>query len=168
MQLFSCKVLYHNMLSCKEFFSLLNENNISALVDIRRFPGSKRYPHFNRDSLKNTCIEKNIKYFHFEALGGRRTPVLDSKNFAWKNDAFRGFADYQDTEEYKKAVNQLLEIATEVTTTYMCSEALWWKCHRALVSDDLKKRGWTVIHIIGKGKTEEHPFTSVAKQHQLL
>jgi uncharacterized protein (DUF488 family) len=158
----------HSTRSEEEFFSLLQQNNIKALADIRRFPFSRRYPHFNGELLAKSCAEKDIKYFHFESLGGRRKAVVDSKNFAWKNDAFRGYADYQETEEYHNAINELLKIAIEIPTCYMCSEAVWWRCHRALVSDDLKRRGWKVLHIISKTKIEEHPYTTVARQQQLF
>jgi uncharacterized protein (DUF488 family) len=158
----------HSTRSEEEFFSLLLENGIKVLADVRRFPGSKRYPHFNSESLKLECEKRNIQYFHFESLGGRRRPNADSKNVAWKNDAFRGYADYQETDDYQNAIQQLLELAEVSPTAYMCSEAVWWRCHRALISDDLKKRGWTVIHILNKGKTQEHPYSTVARQHQLF
>jgi uncharacterized protein (DUF488 family) len=158
----------HSTRSEEEFYSLLAENRISVLADVRRFPGSRRYPQFNRESLINMCRERNIEYLHFESLGGRRKPVTDSKNTEWKHEAFRGYADYQETDEYQNAIQLLINTASESSTAYMCSEALWWKCHRALISDDLKNRGWRVMHILGKGKTEEHPYTTVARQHRLL
>jgi uncharacterized protein (DUF488 family) len=151
-----------------DFFSLLKENSIELLADVRRYPGSKRFPHFNRKELEESCSQKGIKYFHFEKLGGRRTPLADSKNTAWRNSAFRGYADYQETEDYLESIDELIELARNNVTAYMCSEVLWWKCHRALISDDLKKRGWKVIHILGKGKTEEHPFSAVERQKQLF
>jgi uncharacterized protein (DUF488 family) len=158
----------HSTRSEEKFFSLLEENGISALADVRRFPGSRRYPQFNLEELKKACKERSIEYFHFGTLGGRRIPVKNSKNVAWENAAFRGYADYQDTTEYREAIDQLQEFASEKLTAYMCSEALWWRCHRALISDDLKKREWNVIHIMDKGKTIVHPYTTVARQQALF
>src|SRR4051812_48495830 len=109
----------HSTRSEEEFFSLLKENDIHILVDIRRFPGSKRYPHFNSDNMQKSCEIRSIRYFHFESLGGRRKPLSDSKNTSWRNDAFRGYADYQDTKEYQAAIKQLLELAAESPTAYM-------------------------------------------------
>ena len=104
-----------------------------------------------------------IRYIHMEALGGRRKPQQGSKDDRWRNPAFRGYADYMETGEYQGALSNLESIASKQATAYMCSEALWWQCHRSLVSDNLKARGWTVLHILAANKTEEHPYTAPAR-----
>jgi uncharacterized protein (DUF488 family) len=146
------------------FISLLKENGIKLLADVRRFPGSKRYPQFNKDTLADSLGKAEIRYQHFPELGGRRKPKPDSPNTAWRNASFRGYADYMETEEFRKAITRLVDFANDVgPTAIMCAEALWWRCHRALISDFLKARGSEVIHIIDHNKTELHPFTSAAR-----
>lgn len=153
----------HSTRSAEEFISILEHYKIQLLADIRRFPGSKRYPHFNKEALQKLLKEHRITYKHFEALGGRRTPNKDSKNTGWRLAAFRGYADYMETSEFKEAVHQLEKEAAETPTAYMCSEAVWWSCHRSLVSDHLKARGWTVIHIMDSKNSQEHPYTKPAR-----
>ena len=157
------------------FISLLEENGIKLLADVRQFPGSKRYPQFNKDTLADWLGKAEIRYQHFPELGGRRKPRPDSRNTGWRNASFRGYADYMETEEFRKAIARLVDLATgrvrpsgglvnEVgPTAIMCAEALWWRCHRALISDFLKVRGFEVIHIVDHSKTEPHPFTSAAR-----
>lgn len=99
-------------------------------------------------------------------LGGRRKPNPGSTNTAWRNVSFRGYADYMQTDEFRNNIDVLESLALNIRTAYMCSEAPWWKCHRALVSDYLKTHGWVVLHILGKGKVTEHPFTTVARPVQ--
>ncbi len=107
--------------------------------------------------------ESNIEYNHMIELGGRRKPRPDSKNTGWRLASFRGYADYMETNAFQMAVEKLEDFGMKQRTAYMCSEAVWWRCHRALVSDYLKIRGWTVMHIVGKGKAQEHPYSSPAK-----
>ena len=139
---------------------------IELLADIRSYPGSRRYPQFNKEALMKSLPEKNISYLHFPELGGRRKTTPDSKNTAWHNAAFRGYADYMETKEFEAGIKKLEDIALEKRTAYMCSEAVWWRCHRSLVSDYLKIRGWNVQHIMGIGKSQEHPYTPAAKIKQ--
>ena len=153
----------HSIRSESEFLDLLKTYNIQVLADIRNFPGSKRYPHFNGDHLEKVLQAHGIRYMHFKDLGGHRQPRPDSINTAWRSMAFRGYADYMRTEAFEKSLDELLEVAGRERTAYMCSEALWWKCHRALVSDFLKVRGWKVLHIMDLNKLEEHSFTRAAK-----
>ncbi len=105
----------------------------------------------------------DVKYCHIVELGGRRKPKPDSKNTGWRLDSFRGYADYMETEAFQFGIKKLEDIALRERAAYMCSEAVWWSCHRALVSDYLKVRGWTVMHIMGNQKVQEHPYTSPAK-----
>lgn len=146
------------------FISLLEEKGIKLVADVRMFPGSKRYPQFNRESLAKTLSAHGISYEHFPELGGRRKSRKDSRNTAWRNESFRGYADYMETEEFGRGVERLLDLANEAgPAAIMCAEAVWWRCHRALISDFLKARGIDVTHIVGAGKTEPHPFTSAAR-----
>lgn len=153
----------HSTHSTEEFIALLQAFDIQVLVDIRRFPGSRRYPDFNRENLTEALQKAGIDYRHLEGLGGRRKVQPNSKNDRWRNSSFRGYADYMETVEFKNAVTTLEAIATQQPTAYMCAEAVWWRCHRALVSDYLKAKGWTVCHIMPTSKVEEHPYTSPAR-----
>ena len=160
------KIIYtigHSTRTEDEFISILRSFSIQLLADIRTYPGSGRYPHFNKENLQQTLPEHGIAYKHFPALGGRRKALKDSKNTAWKNEAFRGYADYMGTESFISGIKELEELAEQYTTAYMCSEAVWWRCHRSLVSDHLKWKGWKVLHMMGEGKSQEHPYTSPAK-----
>jgi len=145
------------------FVNMLQSFDVRLLADIRRFPGSRKYPHFNSEALAASLKQSGIEYMHLPELGGRRKPLPDSRNTAWRNDAFRGYADYMETDEFKAAARGLEALAMEQPLAYMCSEAVWWRCHRALVSDYLKKAGWRVMHIMGAGKATEHPYTAPAR-----
>lgn len=142
---------------------MLKAFEIETLVDIRRYPGSRKYPHFNKDHLEKSLPEKEIQYLHYEDLGGRRKVKPDSHNTAWRLDSFRGYADYMETDSFKKAIEKLEILAKEKRVAYMCSEAVWWSCHRSLVSDYLKNEGWNVQHIMSKTKSNEHPYTKPAR-----
>lgn len=153
----------HSTRTQEEFIKILHSFSIETLVDIRAYPGSKRYPHFNKENLEIHLPANNIGYVHLKSLGGRRQPKPDSKNTVWKNEGFRGYADYMETGEFKTAIHQLEAIAIKQKTAYMCSEAVWWSCHRSLVSDYLKINGWIVYHIMESGKATEHTYTKPAK-----
>lgn len=153
----------HSNKSFEEFVQTLKSFDIRMLVDIRRFPGSRKYPHFNKSSLEGGLKKEGISYIHLESLGGRRRPRPDSRNDRWTNEAFRGYADYMETEEFKNAIGQLKSVALAERSAIMCSEVLWWQCHRSLVSDQLKSEEWTVIHIMGIGKSKEHPYSPAAQ-----
>src|SRR5688500_9443461 len=120
----------HSTRSIKEFLSLLEVNGIRLLVDIRTLPGSRRYPHFNKESLSESLKENDIRYEHLLGLGGRRKPNPHSINVAWRNASFRGYADYMQTDEFMGHAARLETMARNTRTAYMCSEAPWWKCHR--------------------------------------
>jgi len=149
----------HSTRSAEEFGQILLAHGIQVLVDVRSFPGSKRYPQFNRAALAESLREIGIEYRHEPRLGGRRTPRADSHNTAWKNASFRAYADHMETEEFRKGIKDLLEVAEQSRTAVMCAEALWWRCHRRLISDYLKTEGHAVIHILDRNKTQEHPVT---------
>ena len=153
----------HSTRSGEDFGQILTAHGIQVLVDVRSFPGSRRYPQFNRSTLNESLASIGIKYRHEPRLGGRRTPRADSHNTAWRNASFRAYADHMETDEFRQGVEELLELAASARTAVMCAEALWWRCHRSLISDYLKAAGQSVVHIIDEVKTEEHPFTSAAR-----
>jgi uncharacterized protein (DUF488 family) len=154
----------HSTRSIDTFISLLKANGIKVLVDVRTWPGSKRYPQFNKEKLLDSLGKAGIRYEHFPELGGRRKAKQDSKNTAWRNESFRGYADYMETEEFDKGVKRILDLAAEAgPTSIMCAEAVWWRCHRSLISDYLKARDIEVLHIVDANKTERHPYTSAAR-----
>jgi uncharacterized protein (DUF488 family) len=153
----------HSTRSAAEFNEILTAHHINALVDVRSFPGSRRYPQFNKQQLAASLPANGIAYFHLPELGGRRRARKDSPNTAWKNEAFRGYADYMASEQFQHGIERLLEIAGERSAAVMCAEALWWRCHRSLISDFLKARGLEVIHIIDATHDQRHPYTSAAR-----
>ena len=154
----------HSTRSIEEFIAALQAHGIKLLGDVRLLPGSKRYPHFNSDVLAASLTSSGIGYEHFRELGGRRRPRPDSPNNAWRNDAFRGYADHMETPEFEAGVARLLASSGEIgPTAMMCAEAVWWRCHRGLVSDYLKVRGIEVLHIMDAKKADPHPWTSAAK-----
>ena len=147
----------HSTRALDEFIAMLKSLKIESVADIRSFPGSRRYPHFNKEALEVSLPENKIKYTHLKELGGRRKVKPDSINTGWRVAAFRGYADYMETNAFMIAIKELEAIASNERTAYMCSEAVWWRCHRSLVSDYLKVNGWTVMHIMGIVTVEEHP-----------
>jgi uncharacterized protein (DUF488 family) len=154
----------HSTRGIDEFISLLKENLIKLLVDVRAFPGSKRYPQFNKDALKESLTARGIRYEHFAELGGKRKSKPDSRNTAWRNASFRAYADYMETEQFQRGIERLLEAAAETgPTAIMCAEAVWWRCHRSLIADYLKARGVEVLHILGANKVDPHPYTPAAR-----
>jgi uncharacterized protein (DUF488 family) len=152
----------HSTHPIETFTEILLANEIEVLVDVRTYPGSRRYPQFNKPELAASLESIGIRYQHEPRLGGRRTPRKDSHNTAWRNAQFRGYADHMETPEFEKGIKELLELAEHSRTTVMCAEAVWWRCHRSLIADYLKAQGHTVIHILDAKKTEEHPYTSAA------
>lgn len=150
----------HSTRSIEEFNAILKSFQIEVLADVRHYPGSRKFPQFNQEPLQENLSQQGVTYLSMVDLGGRRKPLPDSTNTVWKNEAFRGYADYMETEAFKRGIDKLKETATLKRTAYMCSEAVWWRCHRALISDHLKEDGWTVLHIMKADKANEHPFTS--------
>ena len=153
----------HSVKPLEEFLELLHLNGIKTLADVRRFPGSRKYPHFGQEALAKELPENGIQYLHFPELGGRRKPLKNSRNIIWRNEAFKGYADYMATEEFQEGLSRLEAASAESPTAMMCSEVLWWRCHRSLISDLLKSNGYRVHHILSPTQVQEHPFTSAAK-----
>lgn len=160
------KVLWtigHSTRTLKDFLTLLRKNGIQLLADVRRFPGSRKFPHFNRQELADTLQAEGSAYLHFPGLGGKRTGHEDSKNTSWRNASFRAYADYMETPEFRQSAQDLMHLALEKKTCILCSEAVWWRCHRGLIADYFKSKDWTVYHILSETKTEEHPYTPPAR-----
>jgi len=153
----------HSTRPLEEFVAMLDSFNIKLIADIRSYPGSRKFPQFNKEALEVSLPQNNIQYVHIKELGGRRKANPDSKNTAWRHVAFRSYADYMETDTFKEGIKELEQIAVKQRTAYMCSEAVWWRCHRSMVSDYLKLRGWKVMHIMGMEKATEHPYTSPAR-----
>jgi uncharacterized protein (DUF488 family) len=144
------------------FLGILGREGIRAVADVRRFPASRKHPQFNRPPLARSLALAGIDYQGFTELGGRRTPRPDSRNRAWRNAGFQGYADYMESQAFAAGIQRLLRLARGTPTAIMCAEALWWRCHRALIADCLKSGGLTVIHLNVEG-SEEHPYTSAAQ-----
>ncbi len=153
----------HSTRPLDELVAMLREAGVERLADVRRYPGSRRNPQFSAESLAVSIPEAGIDYVPMPDLGGRRPTRPDSPHTAWRNTSFRGYADYMDTPEYARASARLADLARERTTAVMCAEAPWWRCHRSLISDDFKARGWKVIHLINPGRSQEHPWTPAAR-----
>lgn len=142
---------------------MLETYEIKQLIDVRRFPGSNKFPHFNKENLESTLHENHIDYKHLEVLGGRRKASLDSENTVWRHPSFRAYADYMETSDFKSAIENLEDLASQLPSAMMCSEAVWWSCHRSMISDQLKANGWKVWHIMSLNTKTEHPYTKPAK-----
>jgi uncharacterized protein (DUF488 family) len=137
------------------------------LADIRRFPGSRRFPHFSGEALAHSLPRAGIAYEHFVDLGGRRKPAKNSPNGAWDSDQFRGYADHMGTREFQAAIDRLLDPAPgeaeQPPTAILCAEAVPWRCHRNLTADELVRRGVEVIHILGPGSAKAHELNKMAR-----
>ncbi|MDI9239733.1 DUF488 domain-containing protein [Lysobacter sp. LF1] len=153
----------HSTREWQDFVDLLAQAGVEALADVRRYPASRRHPQFTAANMAQALPRAGLEYRPMPALGGRRRARADSPHTAWRNAAFRGYADYMDTGEYHAARDALEALAEHRRTAILCAEAHWTQCHRALISDDLKARGWRVIHLIAPGRSEEHPYTKAAR-----
>jgi uncharacterized protein (DUF488 family) len=153
----------HSTRNLDDFLRLLEMNRIEAVADVRSYPGSRRYPHFNVEALSASLIEKGIEYVPIKKLGGRRRAAANSPNTVWRNAAFRGYADHMETEEFRQGITELLSLARRRRTAVMCAEAVWWRCHRSMISDYLKASEITVEHILNEKKNVIHPFTATAR-----
>ena len=125
----------HSTHPIEEFLNLLRNHQIQVVADVRRFPGSCRHPHFGQENLSTALQQNGIDYVHFPELGGRRKARPDSRNTAWRVEAFRGYADYMETTDFCTGMERLLEMADAKQSCIMCAEALWWQCHRGLIAD---------------------------------
>jgi len=152
----------HSNRPLTEFLAMLRAHTVKMLVDVRSVPKSRHNPQFNRDTLPEPLAEAGIGYIHLAALGGLRHPANDSRNTAWKNLSFRGYADYMQTPEFARGIEELLRIDSLSPAAIMCAEAVPWRCHRSLIADALTARGIPVWHILGEHREEPHRVTSFA------
>ncbi|HEY0879220.1 MAG TPA: DUF488 domain-containing protein [Zeimonas sp.] len=152
----------HSSRSLDEFLALLAAHRIECIADVRRHAGSRKHPQFNPDALARSLGERGIDYVAMPDLGGRRSTRGDSPHTVWRNPSFRGYADYMDSPAFAEALDRLAALAGASRTAMMCSEAVWWRCHRSMISDALKACGWCVLHVLDAGPAKEHPYTSAA------
>lgn len=153
----------HSTRTLEDLLDVLATYRIETVADVRRFPGSRRHPQFAGDALRRTLPAHGIEYHWLPKLGGRRRVQPDSPNDAWRTAAFRGYADYLASSDFAEGLAALLALAAQRRTAMMCAEAVWWRCHRALISDVLRVRGIEVIHIIDATHSTPHPYTSPAR-----
>ena len=153
----------HSTRSLEDLLRLLRAFHIAHLADVRTIPRSRHTPQFNRETLKVDLPKAALQYVHLPLLGGlRKSPGKGSPNSGWHNASFRGFADYMQTDEFARGLDELWALAGQVRTAMMCAEALYWRCHRALIADAFTIRGGTVHHILSDLKVETHRVTSFA------
>ena len=153
----------HSTRTAGELLAVLAAHQIEAVVDVRRFPGSRRLPQFGSAALEQSLRASGTSYAWIEALGGRRKALAASPNDAWDNDAFRGYADHTASEEFAGGLSELLTIASGMRTTVMCAELLWWRCHRRIIADVLTSLGHEVRHISDEGAADLHELAAPAR-----
>lgn len=153
----------HSTRTFGAFADLIAVHGVEVVADVRRYPGSRRWPHFGAVALAEALATRGIGYESFPELGGRRTPRPDSPNTAWRSTQFQGYADYMETEEFSEALTRLANLGCGYRTAIMCSEAVWWRCHRALIADALRWSGYQVRHILSTKTPAAHPYTSAAR-----
>jgi uncharacterized protein (DUF488 family) len=153
----------HSTHSIGEFLAILAAHGVEQLCDIRTIPKSRHNPQFNRDELAGSCAVADIAYAHLAGLGGLRHPRKDSINTAWQNASFRGYADYMQTPEFARSLDELIALAATRRTAIMCAEAVPWRCHRSLVADALTARGIPVEHIMSSKIRKLHAYTPYAR-----
>jgi uncharacterized protein (DUF488 family) len=155
--------LGHSTRTLAELLALLRERGVRTLVDVRRFPGSRRHRHFNREPLAAALGEAGIEYRHEPDLGGRRSARADSPNTAWRVEGFRAYADHMATPEFHAALDRLLGAETRRPAALLCAEAVPWRCHRQLIADALVAHGHAVRHILAPERTQEHELNPAAR-----
>jgi uncharacterized protein (DUF488 family) len=153
----------HSTRTIDDFVAVLRAHAIEALIDVRRFPASRRLPWFNAEPLAAALDKAGIDYRSLPSLGGRRAPAPDSMNTGWRNDSFRGYADHMQTEEFANGLFELLIVAGGLNTTVMCAELLWWRCHRRLIADQLLVLGEEVRHIESVQPAAPHSLIEPAR-----
>ena len=153
----------HSTRSLDEFLELLRLHEIEEIADVRSFPGSRKYPHFGQEALAETLQKHGVAYEWFKDLGGRRRPDPHSPHTTWRNASFRAYADYMQTPAFREALRELTQRAENARIALMCAEAVWWRCHRSMVSDALCVQGTTVVHIMDERHETVHPMTGPAR-----
>ncbi len=152
----------HSTRTLEFFIRMLKAHEVTIVVDIRTVPRSKHNPQFNKETLPDELKAAGIEYIHMPGLGGLRHPLTDSQNTGWRNNSFRGFADYMQTEEFEENLKTLINISGQGRIALMCAEAVPWRCHRSLIADALIIRGIKVEHIMSLSRTQPHKLTPFA------
>ena len=153
----------HSTHDIEAFIALLEGAGAEHVADVRRFPSSRRLPHFNQPALEASLADRGIGYSWLgEELGGRRKSDPASRNGGWEVDAFRAYADFMATPEFERGILALEELAGERRTAFMCAEGPWWRCHRRLVADAMLVHGWEVEHVMPDGRAQPHALTEFA------
>jgi len=151
----------HGARTIDQFLAVLGDAGVGALVDVRRYPGSRRHPQFGREALAREVETAGLRYaWQGETLGGRRAPRAGSRHTALRNASFAAYADHMDTSQFRDAVDGLIASAAAGVPAVMCAETLWWHCHRMLIADALVMRGATVEHLIEPGVGQPHRLTA--------
>lgn len=153
----------HSTRTLDELVALMRPFGVETLVDIRTVPRSRHNPQFNIDALGPSLATRGIGYIHLASLGGLRKARKDSANLGWRNESFRGYADYMQTPGFERGLADLVALASHGHAAVMCAEAVPWRCHRSLVADALVARGIAVEHIIGPGRASAHKLTAFAR-----
>jgi uncharacterized protein (DUF488 family) len=155
----------HSTRTFEEFVGILQAHGVQMVVDIRTIPGSRRNPQFNQETLPVSLNMSGIDYGQLKELGGLRHPKADSVNKGWRNESFRGFADYMQTPDFEAGINELIRLSQSTLVAIMCAEALPWRCHRSLIADALLVRGIQVEHIMTLKTRTKHSMTKFASIH---
>jgi uncharacterized protein (DUF488 family) len=153
----------HSTHPFEEFAAMLGAHGIERLVDVRTIPKSRRHPQYNTEFLAAELPARSIDYVHMKSLGGLRKPAKNSRNTGWRNESFRGYADYMATEEFQQGMNRLIDLAREKRTAMMCAEGVPWRCHRSLIGDALLVRGVHVEDIMSATSSRDHQLTPFAQ-----
>jgi len=164
-------VLYtvgHSTRTLDELVAIVTDAGVRLIVDVRAFPMSRRHPQFNKDALAASLPAAGVDYCHMPELGGRRHAKkgAPSRNGLWTVEAFRNYADYAETPAFAAALDELEALGRERPAAIMCAEAVWWQCHRRLITDYMLARGWTVIHLMGAGQRRPGVMTPGAIPHE--
>jgi uncharacterized protein (DUF488 family) len=153
----------HSNRTLEDFVALLSAHGVRRALDVRRYPQSRKWPHFDAAALAASLPRAGIAYAGFPELGGRRRPRPDSRHTAWRNDAFRGYADFMETGQFQEGLERGLEQARGGSSALLCAEALPWRCHRSLIADAALARGWTVSDILSEREARQHRLTDFAR-----
>lgn len=152
----------HSTLPLDAFIEMLQSHGVAHIVDVRRYPGSRRHPHFSKEQLPGALAEAGIGYTHEVDLGGRRAPAPDSPNTGWRSASFRAYADHLASPQFQQALDRTIVTAQQVPTAVMCAEAVPWRCHRQLIADVMVARGWDVLNITARDRAEPHRLNPMA------
>ena len=153
----------HSNRSLADFLAILKAHGIGRILDVRRYPVSRKWPHFDADPLAKALGEAAIGYTGLPELGGRRKPRPDSRHRAWRQEAFRGYADFTETPEFEAGLARILEAERQGRAALMCAEAVPWRCHRSLIADALVARGVEVVDVMSATSARPHVLPGFAR-----